>query len=99
VLIWELHGTCNGLSEGKSRGLGLDMAQLIPSFLGHVLSDEAVLGLDLREGRRGWWKSVKDGIVAANGDGRHANQANWVLVGGHLCWCFLTQSNAIEWKF
>jgi len=42
VLIAELHGTCNGLSQSKSRGLGLNSAEFLPFLLSHVLSNQTV---------------------------------------------------------
>ena len=44
MLVVELNSTGDGLSQSKSRGLGLDVLELVPLFLSHVLSDQRVLG-------------------------------------------------------
>jgi len=37
VLVIKLHGTGNGLNQGKSRCLGLDILQLLPNVLCNML--------------------------------------------------------------
>jgi len=49
VLVVELDSASNGLGQGEARGLGDVGAQLVPLFLGHVLGNQGVLGLDVRE--------------------------------------------------
>jgi len=44
VLVVELNSASNGLSKGESRGLGLDVLELIPLILGDMLSNKRVLG-------------------------------------------------------
>merc|ERR1719418_26168 len=46
VLVVELNGTGAGLGDGEATGLGLDVLDLVPSLLGHVLGDQGVGGLD-----------------------------------------------------
>ena len=46
MLVVELNSTGDGLSQSKSRGLGLDVLQLFPFVLGDVLGNKGVLGLD-----------------------------------------------------
>merc|ERR1719356_1046486 len=46
VLVVELDGTGAGLGDGEAAGLGLDVLDLIPSLLGHVLGHQGVGGLD-----------------------------------------------------
>ena len=46
VLVVELNGASAGLGDGKAAGLGLDVLDLVPSLLGHVLGDQGVGGLD-----------------------------------------------------
>merc|ERR1719367_1689290 len=46
VLVVELNGASAGLGDGEAAGLGLDVLDLVPSLLGHVLGDQGVGGLD-----------------------------------------------------
>merc|ERR1719310_1504424 len=46
VLVVELDGTGAGLGDGEAAGLGLDVLDLVPSLLGHVLGHQGVGGLD-----------------------------------------------------
>merc|ERR1719215_735698 len=46
VLVVELNGASAGLGDGEAAGLGLDVLYLVPFFLGHVLGDQGVGGLD-----------------------------------------------------
>ena len=50
MLVVELHGAVNGLSQGEPRGGGLGPAELLPQGLGDILGHQGVLGLDIREG-------------------------------------------------
>ncbi len=49
VLVVELNGASTSLGDGEVAGLGLDVLDLVPSLLGHVLGDQGVLGLDVGE--------------------------------------------------
>merc|ERR1712142_764592 len=49
VLVVELDGASNGLAQGEAGSLGDDATELVPFLLGHVLSDQAVGGLDVGE--------------------------------------------------
>ena len=49
MLVVELNGASAGLGDGEVAGLGLDVLDLVPSLLGHVLGDQGVLGLDVGE--------------------------------------------------
>jgi len=46
VLVVELDGASAGLGDGEAAGLGLNVLDLVPSLLGHVLGDQGVGGLD-----------------------------------------------------
>merc|ERR1719232_2458052 len=46
VLVVELDGASAGLGDGEAAGLGLNVLNLVPSLLGHVLGDQGVGGLD-----------------------------------------------------
>merc|ERR1719480_145604 len=46
VLVVKLNGTGTSLGNGEATGLGLDILDFVPSFLGHVLGDQGVGGLD-----------------------------------------------------
>merc|ERR1711892_1498044 len=46
VLVVEFNGTCTSLGNGEATGLGADVLDAVPSFLGHMLLDQGVLGLD-----------------------------------------------------
>ena len=46
VLVVELNCASNGLCKGEARGLGLDLAELVPLVLSHMLSNQAVLRLN-----------------------------------------------------
>jgi len=50
VLVVELNSAGNGLGEGEARGGGDNAREFIPSLLGDVLGDQAVLRLDVGEG-------------------------------------------------
>ena len=58
VLVVELNGTGAGLGDGEATGLGLDVLDLVPFLLGHVLGDQGVGGLDDREFSRHNWLLV-----------------------------------------
>ena len=49
MLVVEFNGTSNGLGQGESRGLGYNVAKLIPFFLSNVFSYQGVLGFDFWE--------------------------------------------------
>ena len=49
MLVVELNGTGTSLGNGEATGLGLNVLDFVPSLLGHVLSDQGVLGLDFGE--------------------------------------------------
>jgi len=49
MLVVELDGTGDGLSEGEAGSLGDNTAQLVPFFLGDVLGDQGVSRLDIGE--------------------------------------------------
>jgi len=49
VLVVELNSASNGGSEGEARGGSLVGSKLVPLFLGDVLGDQGVLGLDVGE--------------------------------------------------
>jgi hypothetical protein len=53
MLVVELNSAGNGLGQSELRGLGHNAGEFIPPFLGHVGSDQRVLGLDIREGGHG----------------------------------------------
>ena len=44
VLVVKLHSTGNGLGQGESRSLGLDLAQFVPLVSGHMLGYQGVGG-------------------------------------------------------
>ena len=45
-LVVEFNSAGNGLGQGEAGGLGDNARELVPSFLGHVLGDQAVGRLD-----------------------------------------------------
>jgi len=49
VLVVKLNSTSNSLDEGESRGLGLNSLKFLPFFLGDMLGNKGVLGLNIRE--------------------------------------------------
>ena len=55
VLVVELNGASAGLGDGEAAGLGLDVLDLVPSLLSHVLGDQGVGGLDDREFSGHYW--------------------------------------------
>jgi len=46
VLVVKFDCTGDGLGQGEATGLGLDVLDLVPSLLGHMLGDKGVGGLD-----------------------------------------------------
>jgi len=50
VLVVEFNSAGNGLGKGEARGGGDNAREFIPSLLGDVLGDQAVLRLDVGEG-------------------------------------------------
>merc|ERR1719435_705239 len=49
VLVVKFNGASAGLGQGESAGLGLNVLEFIPFFLGDVLGHQGVLRLDIRE--------------------------------------------------
>ena len=45
-LVVELDSAGDGLGDGEATGLGLNVLDLVPPLLGHVLGDKGVGGLD-----------------------------------------------------
>merc|ERR1719370_1306226 len=58
VLVVELDGAGNGLGQGKSAGLGLNVLQLVPLLLRDMLGHEGVGGLNVGEFARHVSKST-----------------------------------------
>jgi len=54
MLVVEVDGASNGLGQGEAGGLGGDATELVPLFLGHMLGNQRVLGLDVRESGHGF---------------------------------------------
>ena len=52
MLVVKLDSASDGLSEREATGLGDSSAELVPDWLGHILSDKGVLGLNFWEGIR-----------------------------------------------
>ena len=48
-LVVEFNGAGDGLGKGELGGLGDNSGELVPFFLGDVLGDQAVCGLDIGE--------------------------------------------------
>ena len=46
MLVVELNGAGASLGDGEATGLGLDVLDLVPSLLGHVLGHQGVGRLD-----------------------------------------------------
>jgi len=53
VLVVEFNCASNGLGQGELRGLGDNIAELVPFLFGDVLGDQGVLGLDFGERSHG----------------------------------------------
>ena len=79
MLVVELDGASAGLGDGEVAGLGLDVLDLVPSLLGHVLGDQGVFGLDVGE-----FSGHFDGCVGVDVAGVIAFRFTETMIGNAL---------------